>query len=133
MITYCVYIDVLKLFYYSIVTSHLYTGGAISIWGGIMTTATLTSFGKESPSERICRSVSSALLKEMKRAPGAWPAKDRKTAVACIRHLACNIDSPASQRHTVHGKARYIRLSQEQSDLLQYWYLEALWDEPAAL
>jgi hypothetical protein len=98
-----------------------------------MTTATLTSFDKESPSERICKSVSKALLKEMKKAPNTWPVKDCKTAIACIRHLACGIDSPASQRHTIHGKARYIRLSQEQSDSLQHWYLEALWEEPAAV
>lgn len=96
-------------------------------------TATLTSYSKESPIERIYRTVGESLAQAVRDQPKEWSTDHRKTAIACIRHLTYGTDSQESQRHTIAGKVRYIHLNQEQSDLLISWYIEALWDEPATL
>lgn len=90
--------------------------------------AVATGYSKESPTDRIYNKIGETLLGIVQRQPEAWSHDDRKTAIACIRHLVYGTESPASQRHTVNG-TRYIHLTEPQSSLLQCLHLEALWDE----
>lgn len=89
-----------------------------------------TCFSPESPADRITRLLGQAFSAEVRRHPTMWPHESRKAAIDCIKWLGGGVPESINSRRDSNG-VRFIKLNEEQSDMLHTLLYEIMIDEPS--